>query len=160
MKSQWVLVLVAACGASAAEVKTAKTATYKMRPLELMELSEQVASDDYKIADANDAELTFMTAPQWYGPEGDRESPGAGGFVTMQDRSVEVSLIVQVVAMESGDAMVTVTPKSFQEIKGYPKPRELAPDDPNLPGWVHGRADALALAIYDKAKPYVDSPSR
>jgi hypothetical protein len=28
------------------------------------------------------------------------------------------------------------------------------PDDPNLPPWVHGRADALSLAIYDKAKSH------
>jgi hypothetical protein len=150
---KWMLVLVAACGASAAELNTARTATYKMRPIELMELSEQVASENYKIGEANDAELTFITAPQWYGPEGDRESPGAGGFVNLQDRSVEVALIVQVVRLDSGDSMVTVTPKTFQLIKGYPKPRELTPDDPNLPPWIHGRADALTLAIYDRAKP-------
>ena len=153
MKSQWALVLVAACGASAAELKTAKTATYRMQPHDLLELAEQVASEDYKIGDVNDGELTFITMPQWYGPEGDRESAGADNFVTMADRSVEVALIVQIHELEGGELAVTVTPKTFQEIKGYPKPRELAPDDPNLPPWVHGRADALTLAIYDRAKP-------
>ena len=157
MKSQLVLVLGAACGASAAEIKTAKTAAYKMRPLELFELSEQVATETYKVGDANDAELTFITAPQWYSPEGDRESPGAGGFVQMADRSVEVSLIVQVVQLDNGDSTVTVTPKTFQEIRGYPKPRELTADDPNLPPWIHGRADDLALAIYQRAKSQVDT---
>lgn len=157
MKSQLVLVLVAACGANAAELKTAKTAAYKMKPHDLLELSEQVASENYKIGDVNDEELTFMTAPQWYSAEGDRESPGAGGFVQMRDRSVEVALIVQIIETENGDSMVTVTPKTFQELTGSPKPRELAPDDPNLPPWIHGRADDLALAIYSKAKPQVDA---
>lgn len=156
MKSQLVLVLVAACGASAAEIKTAKTATYKLNAHDMLQLSEEVASENYKIGDVDDGQLTFITAPQWYSAEGDRESPGAGGFVQMADRSVEVALIVQVVQLESGDVAVTVTPKTFQEISGSPKPRELAPDDPNLPPWVHGRADDLALAIYRRAKPQVD----
>ena len=156
MKSMLVLVLVAACGASAAEVKTAKTAWYKMNAHDMLVLCEDVASENYKIADVNEEQLTFMTAPRWYGPEGDLESPGADGFVQMRDRSVEVAFIVQVVPLESGDVAVTVQPKTFQEISGSPKPRELAPDDPGLPPFVHGRADALALAIYDRAKPHVD----
>ncbi len=157
MKLLLVLVLVAACGASAAELKTAKTAWYKLGPHDLLVLAEDVASENYKIADVNDEQLTFITAPRFYSPEGDLESPGAGGFVQMTDRSVEGSFIVQVVALESGDSAVTVQPKTFQTISGSPKPRELAPDDPNLPPFVQGRADALALAIYERAKPHVDT---
>ena len=152
-----VLVLVAACGASAAEMKTAKTAWYKLSGHDLLARAEEVASEDYKIASVNAEQLAFITAPRFYGPEGDLESPGAGGFVTMRDRSVEVAFIVQVVELDSGDTAVTVQPKTFQVLSGSPKPRELAPDDPNLPPFVHGRADALALAIYDKAKPHVDT---
>ena len=95
-----------------------------------------------------------MTQPKWYGPEGDLESPGAGGYVQLRDRSVQVAFIVKVERFGGGDVAVTVTPRTFQEISGSPKPRELAPDDPNLPPWVHGRADQLALDIYNKAKPY------
>ncbi len=156
MKLLWVMVLVAACGASAAELKTAKTAWYKLPAHDLLAIAEDVASENYKIADVNESELTFMTAPRFYSPEGDLESPGAGGFVQMRDRSVEVAFIVQVVQLESGDCAVTVQPKTFQVISGSPKPRELAPDDPGLPPWVHGRADALSLAIYDRAKASVD----
>lgn len=158
MKSQLVLVLVAACGANAAEIKTAKTATYRMNCHDLLSLAEDAATEDYKLGDINEGELSFITQLQWYGPEGDRESPGAGGFVNLQDRSVSVALIVQVTKLGDDECAATVTPKTFQLIKGYPKPRELTPDDPNLPPWIHGRADALSLAIYNRAKPNAVAP--
>jgi hypothetical protein len=152
MKLKLGLVLLAACGANSAEIKTAKTSTYRMNCHDLLSIAEDVASQDYKLGDVNDSELSFITQLQWYGPEGDRESPGAGGFVNLQDRSVSVALIVQITSLDGGECAAAVTPKTFQLIKGYPKPRELTPDDPNLPPWIHGRADALSLAIYDRAK--------
>ena len=49
---------------------------------------------------------------------------------------------------------IAVTPDTLQLVAGSPQPRHLAPDDPYLPPFVLGRADALALAIYERAKPY------
>ena len=154
MKTLLIAFLLAACGPSAAELKTAKTTTYKMDPHDMMSLAEDVARETYAIGEENGVDTTFMTQPKWYGPEGDLESPGAGGYVQLRDRSVQVAFIVKVEQFGGGDVAVTVTPRTFQEISGSPKPRELAPDDPNLPPWVHGRADQLALDIYNKAKPY------
>jgi hypothetical protein len=37
-------------------------------------------------------------------------------------------------------------------IPASPTPRERRADDPNLPPWVLGRVDSLALAIYERAK--------
>ncbi|MBV8757432.1 MAG: hypothetical protein JO257_09165 [Deltaproteobacteria bacterium] len=145
---------LAACGPNSAEIKTAKTATYKMKPSELLQLAEEVAQDQYKIGDVDAVSFTFMTQPRFYGPEGDLQSPGAGGFVHMQDRSVEVSFIVKVVEFGGDDVGVTVTPQTFQVLGGSPKPRELTPDDPNLPPFVKGRADQLALDIYNAAKSH------
>jgi hypothetical protein len=154
MKTLLLVSLLVACGPSAAELKTAKTTTYKMSAHDMLALAEDVAQETYPIGSTNEGEHSFITAPKWYGPEGDLESPGAGGFVNLRDRSVEVAFIVQVVEFGGGDVAVTVTPKTFQKLSYSPKPRELSPDDPYLPSFVHGRADQLAMDIYNKAKPY------
>ena len=154
MKTLLAMIALAACGPNAAEIKTAKETTYKMKPDELMELAIDVAKPQYGIADVNQEKHIFIAGPKFYGPEGDLESPGAGGFITMRDRSVEVSFIVEVVEYGGDDVGVTVRPKTFQTIAGSPKPRELAPDDPNLPPFVLGRANQLAVDIYNEAKPH------
>ena len=154
MKKLVLVLALVACGPSAAEIKTAKTTTYQMAGTDLLELAEQAAQEEYKLGDVNQHELAFITLPRFYGPEGELEGQGAGGFVQTVDRSVQLAFIVQVTELAGGDCAVTVTPKTFQFMSGSPKPRELAADDPNLPGWVHGRADKLALEIYELAKPH------
>jgi hypothetical protein len=115
----------------------------------------QTAAEDYKIGETNDEETTFATVPQWYSPEGGRQSAGAGDFVQLDDRSVQLSLVVEVVELGPGRVTVSVTPVTMQHLSGSPKPRELAPDDPNLPGWVTGRAESLQLAIYKHGQQFV-----
>ena len=154
MKKLVLVLALVACGPSAGEIKTAKTTTYQMAGTDLLQVAEQAAEEEYKLGEVNEQQLAFITLPRWYSPEGDLQSPGAGGFVQMDNRSVQVALIVHVTELAGGDCAVTVTPKTFQYISGSPKPRELASDNPNLPGWVHGRADKLALEIYELAKPH------
>jgi hypothetical protein len=146
--------VVVACGPSSAEIKTAKTASYKAQPMEVLRIAMQTASETYKIGDANEEQLTFMTQPQWYSPEGGRESAGDQDFVQIRDHSIMLSLIVEVVAPAEDRVMVRVTPKTFQHVSGSPKPRELRPDDPNLPGWVTGRAEQLQLDIHKRLQQY------
>lgn len=155
----WAITMLVACGPSAAEVKTARQTVYRADPGTLFELAMSTTRETYKIADVNKEDFSFITESRWYSPEGDLESPGAGGFVTMVDRSVAVSFIVQVTPSEThGDFGIVVIPKTFQHLEGSPKPRELPADDPNLPTWIHGRVDALALAIYQRAKGYAVAP--
>lgn len=153
MKWLVVLVILAGCGPSNSEIKTAKAAQYSAAPATLFEVALQVAERDYKVGDVDREGARFATAPQIYSPEGARQSPGAGGFINMSAGSISLSLFVEVLEADRGNVVV-ITPKSFQFIAGSPKPRELAPDDPNLPGWVHGRVDSLAVAIYDAAKQH------
>lgn len=154
MKKLLFALALTACGPNAAELKAAKTTTYKMKASDMVQLAMEVTKGQYPIGDVDEENHSFITQPRFYGPEGDLQSPGAGGFVQMQDKSVQVSFIVQVVEFGGGDVGVTVTPKTFQILGGSPKPRELAPDDPNLPPFVLGRADKLALDIYKEAKPH------
>jgi hypothetical protein len=150
-----VIAALAACGPSAAELKTAKTATYAAPGQQLLELASQAASDTYKVADVDRANLSLITQARFYSPTGDLESPGQGDYVNLQPGSLQVAFIVQILPTDDHHAAIQVVPRTFQLVSGSPKPRELAPDDPNLPGWVHGRVDALAMAIYQRAKPYV-----
>jgi hypothetical protein len=150
------LLVVAACGGpSTAEVKTAKLAQYALPPATLFDVAIQVAQQDYKIGENDAATGQFMTVPQMYSANGGRQSAGAGGVVQYSGGSLLVALIVEIQPIDEGHTMVVVTPKTFQAVSGSPKPRELAPDDPSLPGWVLGRADALAVAIYEAAKQHV-----
>lgn len=151
---------LAACGGpSATEVKTAKTATYHADIAQVMQLAMEATKETYKIADVNEQEHAFITEARFYSPEGDLESPGAGGWVTMASGTLQVAFIVEVVPSENqGEVGVVVIPKTFQEVPGSPKPRELAPDDPNVPGWVHGRVDALSMAIYERCKGLIVAP--
>ena len=88
-----------------------------------------------------------------YSAEGDRESAGADSYTQFRDHSVLVSQIVTVVPVdEEGAFVVTVKPHTLQMLSGSPQPRELTEADPNLPPWIHGRVDALALAIYERLK--------
>ena len=129
MKKLLLALLLAACGPSAAELRTAKTTTYKMNAPDMLALAEEVAQETYPIGKVDEQEMAFITQPKWYGPERDLESPGAGGYVQLRAHSVQVAFIVKVVELAGGDVAVTVTPKTFQEISGSPQPRELAPDD-------------------------------
>lgn len=152
------MVAVLGCGGpSSAEIKTAKTARYSAEPDILLDITLQVAQRDYKIGQVDALNRRFATAPQFYSKEGGRQSPGAGGFVSVSAGSVELMLVVEIVPAESplDGHHVVVTPVTFQIVSGSPKPRELKPDDPSLPPWVLGRADALAVAIHAEAKPHL-----
>jgi hypothetical protein len=149
---------LAACGPSAAEVKTAKTATYGASGQDLLELALQATSETYKVGDVDRGNLSFVTQARFYSPTGDLESPGQGDFVHLQPGSLQVAFIVRVLPADDHHAVVEVVPRTFQVLTGSPQPRELTPDDPNLPGWVHGRVDSLAMAIFQHAKRYVLSP--
>lgn len=147
----------AACGPSAAELKTAQTAKYKTTAADLYAIAEQVTAETYKIGETHPPE-SLATAPQWYSPEGGRQSAGAGDVVQLDDRSVNLVLVVEIVELlseaEYGEFAIKVTPKTLQYISGSPQPRELVPDDPNLPPWIHGRVEALQLAIYQRAQQF------
>ncbi|NVB80332.1 MAG: hypothetical protein HOV81_18205 [Kofleriaceae bacterium] len=143
----------AACGPSAAEIKTAQTAKYKATAADLYGIAEQVTAETYKIGETKPP-TALATVPQWYSPEGGRQSSGAGGYAQIEDRSVNLVLVVEVLELDDGSFAIKVTPKTLQHVSGSPQPRELMADDPNLPPWIHGRVESLQLAIYQRAQQF------
>lgn len=152
-----VLALVASCGPSNRQVKVAKLAVYNRSSATMMEIAKAVTARTYKLGAVDDPNREFATAPQWYDPDGGRRgttNEGNGDFVSARGGDVSVSLVVRIDTIRSGKVAVTITPKVLQFVSGSPQPRELDPEDPNVPGWVHGRVDALAVAIYEEARQY------
>lgn len=158
MRTLVLVAAVAACGPSSSEIKTAKTAEYSARPMEILHIAADAAAQTYKIAGVAEDKLEFVTRPRTYEREGGLESAGAEGWTQIRPGSVSVSFIVRCVVTDDKHVVVTVTPKTFEWVQGSPQPRELAPDDPNLPPWILGRAESLQLAIYERAKPYAMAP--
>jgi hypothetical protein len=154
---KWILILLlVGCGASTAQVAMAKSAEYRTSSTEIFQLALSAAEENYKIGETDAAGQRFTTKLQFYTPEGGRQSAGAEGVTQVHAGSVGVQLIVEVV--QQGEvARVVVTPKTIQVVGGSPQPRELRPDDPSLPPWVHGRVDALYVAIHDRAKRFATS---
>ena len=149
------LAALVACGPTAAEVKTAKTATYEVDSETMLRIAFDVTKETYPIEAVDEGNRFVATMPRFYSQEGDLESAGAGGWAQVAPGSVRVQFVVQVTTTDlKGQVAVTVTPKVFQLVQGSPKPRELKSDDPYMPPWVLGRADSLQLAIYERAKAY------
>ena len=84
---------------------------------------------------------------------------GNGDYVVnARGGDIQLSIEVVVVAGPAGRAQVAVVSHTHQLVAGSPQPRELGPDDPNLPGWVKGRVDQLAVDVYNAAKQYEAKP--
>lgn len=152
------VVLGGACGPSSAQIKTAKTAQYAASSNQILDVAIQVAQRTYKIGDVDPQRGAFATVPQWYSAEGMRRgtsNEGNGDYVNTQGGDVQVSFAVEVVETAPGRVAVTITPDTVQLVAGSPQPRPLTPDDPNLPPWILGRVDTLAVEIYDAAKQFI-----
>ena len=165
----WLVIALAACGPSNAEIKTAKEASYNASLPDMIEVAKQAISDEYKVAGVDqgdcvgdEGECTAVVASvrRFYGPEGDLQSSigsspdGRTEFVHMTNGTVGSAFLVKLHRTAAHAVIVEVVPDTFQYIN-TPQPRPLAPDDPNLPPFIHGRADALAARIYDLGKKYV-----
>jgi len=147
----FVLLAFAACGPSNTELRTAKTAVYADAS-QVFAIAEQAAGEEnYKLV-ADEGHLMFETVPKWYSAEGDLRSAGADDYTLINGHSVKVSFIVAVTSTGPSQYAVTVTPHTYQYVAGSPQLRPLEPNDPYLPTWVTGRADALSMSIYDRAK--------
>ena len=158
MRTMTVLVgvVMAACGPSATELRGAKTAVYTVDDgSRLLQLAEQAAADEnYKLGAVDDGHLTFETLPRWYSAEGDLQSAGADDYTKVDNHSVRVSFVVAVTETDMHHFVVTVTPHTWEYVAGSPQLRPLEPEDPNLPPWIHGRADTMSLKIYERAQGY------
>ena len=156
-----VCVLVFGCGPSSKEVRTAKLAEYNAQTNQILDIATQVAQRNYKIADIDPQRGKIFTSAQWYSAEGGRRgtaNEGNGDYlVNMSGGDIELSLEITVLGAAGGRVIVAIEPRTRQLVAGSPQPRPLAPNDPNLPPWVTGRVDTLAVDIYNAAKQFAQA---
>jgi hypothetical protein len=151
-----VVVALVACGPSSKQLAVARDARYATDPGALFQIAQDAALASYhKIGQADAIKGAFITLGKWYSPEGTSESAGVGDVVKVEDGSLYVQLLVEVERVDEETVMVKVTPVVERFRLGQAQHDQLRPDDPSLPGWVQGKADTLAFAIYERAKQYV-----
>jgi hypothetical protein len=98
-----VLLVLLACGPSASEVRTARTATYAEPPAQLFERAQRAANTLYGIATVNAAQLGFITRPFLDAPYGTRHK-------SRYFWAVRVGIVVHVVRLPSGRSALTMSP--------------------------------------------------
>jgi len=150
------LSIVCACGPSSAQVKTARTSHYEVAASAVFDAAMAAAKENGGVAEYDAERGLLRTHGRWYQEDGSTATKSGDEFI-IRNRSVLLSLIVQVKA-EDGEAWVEVTPLALQHVSGSPQPRELAPDDPALPGWVQDKVDAIYLAIHARLKAHALPP--
>ncbi len=148
------LVVLAACGGpSGKDVAMAKQARFSGDKLQLFGLAKAATEAKYKLAKSDETTLGMQTQGRWYTPEGLANSASDTNLQDLVDQSINLSLVVEILP-EGSNWVVSVRPLMLRFNQGQPKPDQVAEKDPSVPGWVHGRVDELAFAIYNKLKPY------
>ena len=146
--------MLSGCGPSAAQVGAARAAVYKVPESTAFELAVAATRSKFKIAEADPRQGMFLTQGKWYSPDGQPWSAGAGDTVMVTDGSLMVALLVAIVPLPDDTVRVDVTPYTEKHVSGQSQNDVLKPNDPRLPGWVTGKADALAIEIHAALKDY------
>jgi hypothetical protein len=145
------LFVVAACGPSSAQIKTARTARYTATPHTVFAAAIDACKENGGIDEYDEGRTVVFTRSKWYQRDGSSEPTTGDDQQLVSGGSVLVSLMVEV--KSDGDARwVEITPLVLEHVSGSPQPREIAPGDPSMPGWVDGKVDNLYVAIHDKLK--------
>lgn len=154
-----VLVLLAACGPSGREVAMAKQARYQGDKLVLFAAAKSATESKYELQKSDETQLGLQTTGRWYNPEGQAVAATMDNPEAVPDQSLNIALVVELLP-EASNYVVAVRPIIHRWTKGMPKPQPVDVKDPSLPGWVHGKSDQLAYAIWEALKPYqVASPT-
>lgn len=145
--------LLAACGPSAGQIRTAREARYQgSRDEVFLAVTEAIPKVQQTIDKTDTDAAAILTAGRWYEPDGTYEDKALGrDSIQMQDGSIFLAFVIRVV----GDAppyQVLVEPTVDQFRSGYSALYHMKPDDPQMPGWVHGKVDDLQLALHARLK--------
>jgi hypothetical protein len=153
------------CGPSATQVREAREARYPGPRDHVFAAVERALGEEHPIATADPAQGVLVTDVRWFDPEGfheDRPEITVGGerevVSTVHDGSLRLAYVVRVVPAGPSSHRIVVEPEVVQYRVSYKALRPMAPDDPELPGWVGGKVDALALALHRRLQPRLAPP--
>lgn len=143
-----------ACGPSATQVHTARTARYQVSAPEAFRAGvEALEAGGYRIRVLDDGANQAITVARWYESDGTYadKTLGAEGQVGVGEGDIRLAIELAVVTDGGNGVVVQLVPR-LQEYKAGMKPMPIPPDSPQVPGWVTGKLDNLYLAIHDRLK--------
>jgi hypothetical protein len=154
MKKLVLLALLVACGGSSAQVKTAREARYNAPEATLLnEVKAVVVAKNYQIALEDPGNLLLETRKIWHTPEGLVDTAPGDNAARLNEGSINLSFVVSIPKVE-GAYQVKVVPVILRKDAISSAPQSLTPENALVPGWVHGRIEALEVAIYERLKSY------
>lgn len=149
------ITLIASCGPSAAELKTARDTTYKAPPATLFAAAKAATETaHYKVKLEDPDAMKLVTEPQWYTPDGQLDASVGNNFSEYQQDSIDLSFVVQLSKTGADSYKLDVKQIVLRKHGLSSIPETMDPEDPAVPPWVAGRTSALELNIHDKLKPY------
>jgi hypothetical protein len=111
----------------------------------------------HKLAASDDAALVLRTEGRWYTPEGQVDTAPGGNLARLQQNSINFSVLVRLVKGDTDSYTVSIEPIVLRMSGPSSQPEPLDMRDPSVPGWVHGKVDALQLDIHERLKAYAVS---
>jgi len=143
-----------ACGPSSGQVRAARSARYSAEPGVVFEGVRDAVASLHRVTESDPLAGVMITEEKWYEVDGTSASRDANDNWLLGEGAVMLALQVAIKG-EPGAWYVEVTPFVLQHQSGSPRPRQLAPDDPQMPGWVQGKIDNVYLAVHEHLKPHV-----
>jgi hypothetical protein len=149
------LALIASCGSSSAELKTARDTSYKAPPATLFAAAKaatEAAHYNVKLEDPDAMKLE--TDPKWYTPDGQLDASVGNNISQYQQDSINLGFVVQLPKSGADSYKLSVSRIVLRKHGLSSNPETMDPEDPAVPPWVAGKASALELGIHDALKPY------
>jgi hypothetical protein len=144
--------LLVACGPSSAQIKAAREARYQGSRDELFLAVSNAVGRDQTIEKVDAEQGALLTRGRWYEPDGTYEDRALGKeTVRPEDGAIFLAFLVTVVGAEP-PYQVKVEPVVQQIRSGYSAHYQMKPDDPQMPGWVHGKIDDYQLELHARLK--------
>ncbi|MEO8698510.1 MAG: hypothetical protein ABI867_00670 [Kofleriaceae bacterium] len=154
LTSLLVILVLGSCGASSGEVKSAREASYAADPATLFNEVKTTTEHTYKVAAVDTNTLALRTVPRWYTPDGQVDTKAGDNPSSVQDLSINLTLLVGLSKVDSRSYKVMVEPIVRRKNGLASEPQEVKMTDPSVPGWVQGKIDALQLDIHRKLAGY------
>ncbi len=151
-----VLATLLACGPSAAQVKTATAARYRVQADVVLPIVVGVVEQAYKIQHVDPDRRTILTVERWYEADGMQPDPARR---RNRRPSGAIKLSFKIVLVPAAGALqVEVTPVTVQHRGDFSALIPLTLADPDMPTWIRGKTDALNVAIWDQLRDYAVTP--
>lgn len=148
------IALLVSCGPSSGQIRQAREARYDADAGVIWDNVLEAVGTVGKVEESDPSMGLIRTEAKWYEVDGTTARRDAEDNWMLGEGAVMFALLVGIKG-EPGAWYVEVMPLALQHQSGSPQPRELAPSDPQMPGWVQGKVDNAYLAIHAQLKPFL-----